>query len=700
MIWMRPLAWIAGVLFSLVLPAAGVVWLAGGLLFLIAAALLLWALYRSTELRDACQCALLFVLAAFFCFWRISSGLDEIKQCAARDYSQPIQGVYAGLPSKYRNGWQSRFILPDEGQLLVRGEGLAPVPGTGDLLYLRPLATGTEQRSWLLRQRICGLAQVQGAGVYEQQEHLSLSARLARMRLALSEAVAQVLTPAQAGAILRTVTLGDSSGLERQTWERFKRTGTIHLLVISGLHIGLAALVGGLAVSWLVGRLLPGLLRLPLADTRWLAACLTAIAYACMAGFTVSVRRAVTMLLLAALLAFSRRRTSALPLSLLYILATLLLLDPLTALAPGLWLSFAGVGILLLYSRWQLAKNTGWRQRFWHHLRFFFSAQLVISLALLPVLLLSNVQSSLLSLPANLVAVPLLGLGTVPLGLLGVSLVPLSPLLASWILQPALLCAEWAYLWVSWLAALPVVQITPGHTGLLLLLLLASLLLLSPPGMPGRRLWPFVLLCALVAIPSQQRGLELQLNNRGDWVHGALSLDGRRMRLNFSWQGLRLQLVSEGDRAAAVGCPVLHWQRQGLALHSVPAGAGCALVLQADGSRTLLSGQMSTSAQEALFQRLKRSEKESYDLLVSPAVAPHSYGLLSLLKPQRAVLLGEASQEAEERYGWFGIPVHKSSGIQLFCHSDGVHPLRCRQHFQFWWQQPLFLPESKGDTRL
>lgn len=47
------------------------------------------------------------------------------------------------------------------------------------------------------------------------------------------------------GAVLKAILLGDRSSLDSDTIENFRRTGLYHLLVISGLHVGLLAMVVG-----------------------------------------------------------------------------------------------------------------------------------------------------------------------------------------------------------------------------------------------------------------------------------------------------------------------------------------------------------------------------------------------------------------------------------------------------------------------
>jgi hypothetical protein len=52
-------------------------------------------------------------------------------------------------------------------------------------------------------------------------------------------------------AALAALVLGDGAGLARQDWQALQATGTVHLLVISGRHIGLlAGLVYGAVAGW------------------------------------------------------------------------------------------------------------------------------------------------------------------------------------------------------------------------------------------------------------------------------------------------------------------------------------------------------------------------------------------------------------------------------------------------------------------
>jgi competence protein ComEC len=58
------------------------------------------------------------------------------------------------------------------------------------------------------------------------------------------------------GAVTKAVLLGDRTSLDSELMENFRRTGLYHLLVVSGLHVGLLALIAGLFVRMLPLNLL------------------------------------------------------------------------------------------------------------------------------------------------------------------------------------------------------------------------------------------------------------------------------------------------------------------------------------------------------------------------------------------------------------------------------------------------------------
>ncbi|MDI9780136.1 DNA internalization-related competence protein ComEC/Rec2 [Pseudomonas putida] len=306
-------------------------------------------------------------------------------------------------------------------------------------------------------------------------------------RDALRERLLKVDAQGQEAALVALV-LGDGAGLAREQWQALQATGTVHLLVISGQHIGLVAgllyaLVAGLARWGIWPRGWPWL---PWACGLALAA---ALGYGWLAGAGVPVQRACLMLAVVLLWRLRFRQLGAI-FPLLLALILVLLVEPLAALLPGFWLSFAAVAVLI-YSF--AARLGGWRP--W---QAWTRAQWVIAVGLLPVLMATGLPVSLSAPAANLLAVPWVSLAVLPLALLGTLLLPLAGIgegllwaaggLLDMLFRLLDLMARWRPVWIP--PALPVWA--------WLLVGLGALLLLLPRGVPLRGLGGVMLLALWV----------------------------------------------------------------------------------------------------------------------------------------------------------------------------------------------------------
>lgn len=292
---------------------------------------------------------------------------------------------------------------------------------------------------------------------------------------------------------LAALVMGDGSGLSRDDWTLLQTTGTVHLLVISGQHIGLfAGLIYGvvalLARYGLWPRYLP-----------WLPwACGLAFAgatgYGLLAGFEVPVQRACVML---GLVLIWRLRFRHLGVWLPFLLAlnAVLIVEPLASLMPGFWLSFSAVAVLIFTFGGRLGA-WGWRAAW-------LRPHGLIALGLFPMMWILGLPISLTGPLANLVAVPWISLLVLPTALLGTLLLPvpwlgesllwLSGGLLDLLIKGLALLAD---VFPPWLP--PVVPIY-----IWLLSALGALILLLPAGMVLRPLgWPLVLLA--VFVPREQ----------------------------------------------------------------------------------------------------------------------------------------------------------------------------------------------------
>lgn len=335
---------------------------------------------------------------------------------------------------------------------------------------------GPDQEAAMLARRIAATGRVRAGE------------RLAPASHAWRDSVRQRLLGAQAhgreGALAALV-LGDGGALAQEDWQVLQATGTVHLLVISGQHIGLLAglvygLVAGLARVGAWPRALPWL---PWACGLAFAA---ALAYGLMAGFQVPVRRACIMLAVVLLWRLRFRHLGAW-IPLLLALNGVLLVEPLASLQPGFWLSFAAVAVLVYVF--------GGRLGAWNPWLAWCRAQWLIAIGLLPVLLALGLPISLSAPLANLVAVPWVSIAVLPLALAGTLLQGL-PLLGEallWLAGGSLAALFWTLAQVAhWQPAW-----TPVALPIWAWLMVGggAVLLLLPGGLPMRVLgWPLLLL--------------------------------------------------------------------------------------------------------------------------------------------------------------------------------------------------------------
>ncbi|WP_460141123.1 DNA internalization-related competence protein ComEC/Rec2 [Pseudomonas sp. S2_E01] len=563
--------------------------------------------------------------------------------------------------------------------------------------------------AWLLAQRIGATGTIKDGQ------------RLVEARWAWRDTVRQRLQAVDAqgrtGALTALV-LGDGAGLDREDWQVLQDTGTVHLLVISGQHIGLLAgmvylLIAGLARYGLWPNLLPWL---PWACALAFAA---ALAYGLLAGFGVPVRRACVMIGLVLLWRLRFRHLGAWW-PLLLALDAVLLLDPLVSLLPGFWLSFAAVAVLIF--------TFGGRLGPWRWWQTWTRAQWLIALGLGPLLLILGLPVSLSGPLANLLAVPWISLLVLPLALLGTLLLPV-PLVGESVLWLAGGLIDWLFwglglladpvpAWVS--VAIPVWAWGLGSLGALLLLLPRGIVL-RPLG------WPLLLMLVFPPRPTLPEGIaEVWQLDVGQGLailirtrHHTLLYDtgprfgdfdlGERVVLptlrKLGVDQLDLMLISHPDadhaggaRAIANGLPVARvlsgdplalpvtlnaqacesgqrWDWDGVSFQlwqwAEAAGSNqksCVLQVEANGERLLLTGDIDVPAERAL---LDSPLAVPTDWLQSPhhgSRSSSSMALLAALQPKSVLIsrgngnsFGHPHPTVMARYRKRGMTVHDSA---------------------------------------
>jgi competence protein ComEC len=170
----------------------------------------------------------------------------------------------------------------------------------------------------------------------------------------------------------------------------------------------------------------------------------------------------------------------------LWSLAAVVLWDPWASLAPGFWLSFGAVGLLLYAGSGRLAEALPrtLHGKLARAIREAARAQWVVTLGLVPGTLALFGQVSLVSALANAVAIPVITLVVVPLALFSIAV----PVDATWRVAHGVLACLMHYL--EWMAAMPLAAwSTHAPRSWTVAVAIGGVIwLLAPRGIPGRLL--------------------------------------------------------------------------------------------------------------------------------------------------------------------------------------------------------------------
>ncbi len=691
---------------------------------------------------------------AFFLFglsWACMSAqwaLDDRLRPALDGQTRWLEGRVTGLPQRTDSG--VRFELTDSRSRKARLPTRIRLSWHGG----PPVRSGERWRLAVTLKRPSGLLNFHGvdheARLLAQRIGATGSVkdgeRLAPARNAWRDGVRQRLMAVDAQgreAGLAALVLGDGSGLAAEDWRVLQDTGTVHLLVISGQHIGLLAgliyaLVAALARYGCWPRTWPWL---PWACGLAFAA---ALGYGLLAGFGVPVQRACVMVGLV-LLWRLRFRHLGIWWPLLLAFNGVLILEPLASLQPGFWLSFAAVAVLAL--------TFGGRLGWWSVWQAWTRPQWLIAIGLFPVLLVLGLPISLSAPLANLFAVPWISLVVLPLALLGTALLAL-PFVGEGLLWLAGGALGGLFKALALLAAqLPAWIPAEVPVGYWLVSLVGAVLLLLPKGVPFRLLgWPMLLLAVFPPrepVPHGQvdvlqldvgQGQALILRTRHHTLlydagprSGAVDLGARVVLPSLKKLGidaLDMMLLSHADAdhaggaaAVASGLPikrVVGGETEGLPafLQTQPCISGeqwvwdgvsfelwqwpdaisrnpksCVLQVQANGERLLLTGDIDRAAEKAFLasalavptdwlQAPHHGSRSSSSAPFLQRLAPKSV----LISRGRGNAFGHPHPQVVERYQALGSQVYDSAeqGAVRLRLGAFAPPIVARSQRRFW----------------
>lgn len=473
-----------------------------------------------------------------------------------------------------------------------------------------------------------------------------------------------------AAGILIALAVGEENGISAWQWEVFNRTGTSHLMSVSGSHLGLVA---GLvfALVWGLWARAPFLtLYWPASRAAALMAFVVTGGYALLSGLSVPAQRAFLMIAVA-MLALIVQRPAASSRILALALLAVLVFDPNAPLMAGFWLSFGAVAVILYLA------GGRWRRDHW--LGQSISLQFGVTLGLVAPMLIFFQQVPLLSPLANLIAIPWVGCTVLPLSLLAALVGALSETLQSFLLSLAALTMEGLWHVLVWLEALPGVlwQGPAPPLWALAFALPGTALLLAPRGLPGRwlalplwlpLLWPPVTVPAIggywFTLLDVGQGLAAVVRTRNHVLVydtgpqlGANLDAGRAILVPFlRQQGVRrvnMLLISHADQQHTSGVRSLReqlrieriltsspeqtpvdgaevcraeqrWEWDGVVfrlLHPLETGfdgdnASCVLQVESTAGRVLLPGDIEAPAEQALA--LTYGNRLAAEVLVAP----------------------------------------------------------------------------------
>jgi competence protein ComEC len=435
---------------------------------------------------------LLLVAGAGLCWGAVATHRADapVQTDCVDGRSEILRGRVVGLPR--RDGPAHRFDFDLDQQAPLRG---CPGPGPRRLRLTWYEGPGVHSgEAWIVEVRLRSLRNFRNPGAFDyvawaQEQGIDAGGvvrrgvpdraplrmlgpvdRVHALRAAIATAIRE--TTVEHPGVLAALAVGDGRGVPAQLWDRLRATGTIHLLVISGLHVIMAAACG-LWLGRLLARAFPRFLRRYGDQGLATAAAIAAAGcYAALAGFTLPVLRACLMTALGLLWWSSGRRLTA-ERACGLALAALLLLDPVAVLDRSLWLSFGAAAVLVVYfgRRRGLPWSSGWLR-----------AQAVLFAAMMPLLAGTVGQIAWVAPLANLLAVPLVSLFVVPLVLASLPLLAVAPSLAWWPLTAADRVCALLLAALEYLAAAPRTFVVGPDPWLLAASVVAAATLLLPLG--------------------------------------------------------------------------------------------------------------------------------------------------------------------------------------------------------------------------
>lgn len=351
-------------------------------------------------------------LEEFATYRRLTVALESIEDLPTEN-----------LPARARISWRGKAFDAALGERVLLRAGLRPPPP--------PAAPGTfDYARQLYFERIgaVGFAVSAPTVLSGGERPQNFAVKLENLRANLFRRITEA-APGGGGAIVAAVVTGKRDAITEDVEFALRDAGLAHLLAISGLHMGLATGLIFFVVRFALAMIEPVALRFPIKKWAAAAALLSGLFYLVLSGSGWSARRAFIMaaIMFAAILVDRR----ALSLRNVAIAAVFILLTTPEALFhPGFQMSFAAVTALIAAYEWMSGRADPNRSfslpaRFKRYAVGLAATDLIAASATAPFALYHFNRVALYSLPANVLAMPLMAFWIMPAAVTALALTPL-----------------------------------------------------------------------------------------------------------------------------------------------------------------------------------------------------------------------------------------------------------------------------------
>ncbi|WP_425408747.1 ComEC/Rec2 family competence protein [Hyphococcus sp.] len=338
---------------------------------------------------------------------------------------QSIEGIAAEeLPARARISWRGEEFEASPGDTISVRAGLSPPPPP-----VAPDAFDYARQLYFKRIGAVGFAVTPPEVINssEKSARQRFAASIETLRFSLFKRITAE-APSKGGAIIAAIVTGKRDAISEDSENALRDAGLAHLLAISGLHMGLATGLIFLVARFGLAAIEPLALRYPIKKWAALAALASGFFYLVLSGGGWSARRAFLMagIMFVAILVDRR----ALSLRNVAIAAIVILVTTPEALFhPGFQMSFAAVTALIAAYEWFASRSKpdrdfSWGARIRRYTVGLAVTDTIAALATAPFALYHFNRVAIYSLPANITAMPLMGVWIVPSAIIALALSP------------------------------------------------------------------------------------------------------------------------------------------------------------------------------------------------------------------------------------------------------------------------------------